>query len=74
MSTEIPSINNPTGPFVRVARPIEIPAYKAYFNPSLSPFSLTLFARKITDMKMKKLKNGSIIPDLKYKCGRNDPG
>src|SRR5450759_5782461 len=38
--TEIPAISNPTGPFVSVARPIEIPAKKAYFNPLFSPLSL----------------------------------
>jgi hypothetical protein len=66
-STEIINNSKPTGPFVSVASPIEIPAKKAYLNPLFSPVSLTLFPRKMTERKIKKLKKGSIIPDLKYK-------
>jgi hypothetical protein len=58
---------------VSVAKPMDIPENKAYFDASLPVFSLMLLARKITDKKIKKLKNGSIIPDLKYKKGKNDP-
>jgi hypothetical protein len=64
-NTEIPAMSNPTGPFVRVARPIEIPAKRAYLKLLLPVNSLMLFERKTTVMKIKKLNNGSIIPDLK---------
>jgi len=51
--TEIPVISKPTGPFVRVASPIEIPAKRAYLNPFLSPVLLMLFARNTIPRKIK---------------------
>jgi hypothetical protein len=64
--TEIPATNNPTGPLVSVAKPMEIPVKRAYLKPLFSFVSLILSAMKYTERKIKKLKKGSIIPDFKY--------
>ena len=59
------------GPFVSMDNPVEMPAISSHLKdaPLLNLFSLA-FINPNKPNAIKKLNHGSIIPDLKYKCGR----
>ena len=59
------------GPFVSMDNPVEMPATSSHLKdvPLFNLFSLALINPN-KPSAIKKLNHGSMIPDLKYKCGR----
>ena len=59
------------GPFVNMDNPVEMPAIINHLKdaPLFNLFSLA-FINPNKPNAIKKLNHGSMIPDLKYKCGR----